>query len=227
MQYIEKQTTPPNDWEKWFTTANGVRSFDYKKDYNSLTNVKFAKAFLLGEQHGLCAYCQQVITLENASIEHVTPKEHNVNLSTNYFNLVAVCKTQIKDSEGKVHCDKQRLSSLISPIIFYGNAEANDSKTNSYFGAYADGSVFAKHNLDEQTKKQVEAFIEVLNLNHTQLKETRAKEVLDGINAIFISLPQQQKKAFWKNQYERILQNKSHPFRQFLLSYIGSKIGIN
>lgn len=199
MQYIEKQTTPPNDWDKWFTTANGVKSFDYKKDYNSLTSVKLAKRFLLDEQHGLCAYCQQVITVENSSIEHITPKEYNVNLSTNYFNLVVVCKTQIKDNDGKVHCDKQRLSSLISPIIFYGNADANASKTNSYFTAYSDGTVITKPNLDEQTKKQAEAFIEVLNLNHTQLKETRVKDVLDGINAIFKNLPQHQKKDFWKN----------------------------
>ncbi len=227
MQYIEKYPTPPQDWDRWFTKADGIRSFDYKKDYDALTNLRLAKRFLLNEQHGLCAYCQQVIPIENASIEHVTPKEHNVNLSTNYYNLVVVCKTQMKDSEGKVHCDKQRLSSLISPIIFYRNVDASTTKTNSYFGAYADGSVFAKPNLDEQTKKQVEAFIEILNLNHSRLKETRAKEVLDGINAIFIHLPPHQKRAFWQNQYNRILQNRSYPFRQFLLSYIGSKIGIN
>jgi hypothetical protein len=98
MQYIKKQNTPPIEWDIWFTKAAGDRSYDYGNDNKSLTNLRQARQFLINEQHGLCAYCQQTISMENSSIEHVIAKEFNKELSTNYYNLVAVCKTQLKDT---------------------------------------------------------------------------------------------------------------------------------
>jgi hypothetical protein len=45
-------------------------------------NLQNAQAYLIPEQNGLCTYCQQKIEIENSSMEHLTPKEHNKELST-------------------------------------------------------------------------------------------------------------------------------------------------
>jgi len=64
MQFIQKQNIPPPNWDEWFTVAGnpGRRSFDYGADYTALTNLLHAKQYLIDEQYGLCAYCQQTIT---------------------------------------------------------------------------------------------------------------------------------------------------------------------
>lgn len=227
MQFIQKQNTEPSDWNQWFTVPPSRRSFDYGHDYSALTNLGLAKRYLIEEQHGLCAYCQQKITIKDASIEHVIPKEHNVNYSTSYFNLVAVCKkNQIKDPRTyKLHCDSTRGSELLPPIIFYKNAISNLNNLNQYFRAYATGEVLAKHDLNINIKKQVEAFIEILNLNHEQLKSKRAKDVLNGIAQASLTAPD--KMRYWQTQYNRIFNDLGQPFREYLLLWIGPKIGIN
>jgi uncharacterized protein (TIGR02646 family) len=227
MQYIKKQNTEPANWNQWFTVPPHRRSYDYGTDYSSCPDLRLAKSFLISEQHGLCAYCQQKITIEDASIEHVTPKEHNKELSTNYFNLVAVCKkNQVKDPQtGLLHCDSTRGSKLLPEIVFYANAISTQNNLNKYFNAYSTGDVIAKHNLDLHTKMQIDAFIELLNLNHSVLKNKRAKDILNGIAIAANSVAD--KHRFWRAQYNRILNDLGHPFREFLLVYIGPKIGLN
>jgi uncharacterized protein (TIGR02646 family) len=228
MQYIKKQNTPPPNWDVWFTTATSIRTYNYKADYDSLTNLIQAKQYLIDEQHGLCAYCQQTITNENSSIEHIIPKEFNIELSTCYYNLVAVCKTQLRDpTTGKFHCDKEKQSKLISPLIFVSNSDVTEIRNSSYFSAWADGTICPKSLLEHEQKIQAEAFISVLHLNHTLLKASRVKDVLDGIIAASYQIPKLQKRTFWQGQFKRILLTKNHPFRQFLLIFIAGKIGIN
>lgn len=57
MQYIKKENTPPVEWDDWFTTAIGTRTYDYKADYSELLKIRSAKKYLIDEQHGFCAYC--------------------------------------------------------------------------------------------------------------------------------------------------------------------------
>ncbi len=228
MQYIKKQNLPPADWNEWFTKAAGGRSFDYGSDYGSLTNLSLARQFLIDEQNGLCAYCQQSIKIDNSSIEHVIPKEFNIELSTNYYNLVAVCRHPSKDPDtDKLHCDKGKGSNLITPLIFISSSDVTDQKSNCFFDALADGQITAKHTLSQEHIKQVESFISILNLNHKILKEKRAKDVIDGLIAAFGSIQNHQKNDFWQIQFDRILLNKKHPFRQFLLIFIGRKLGLS
>lgn len=230
MQYIQKQNTPPIDWEKWFTTGNNKRSFDYATDYGSLRYIAEARQYLIDEQKGLCAYCQQKINSDNSSIEHIIPKEFNKELSTNYFNLVAVCKTTPKDSETqKYHCDKQKGSVLISPIIFNSNSDVTKKSNSHFFRTGSDGQIRAKENLSDEVKKQVESFIDIVNLNHKQLREKRTKDVLDGLINAYHAIPKtnHQKCNYWEVQFDRIYKNNYYPFRQFLLIYISTRLGRN
>jgi len=228
MQYIKKQNQEPEEWGDWFLVPPGERTYDFGKDRDALTHLRAAKQFLLKEQYHLCAYCQQKINLDNSSIEHVTPKEHNKELSTSYFNLVAVCnRNQVEDPlTGKLHCDKARGSQLIPPLVFYSNSLSTSNRLNAFFEANASGEIIAKRTMPIRIKNQIEAYIEPLNLNHSVLKAKRAKDTLNGLTLAYNSLApgSHQRASFWNVQYQRILNNPSHPFREFLLVYIGSKI---
>jgi uncharacterized protein (TIGR02646 family) len=228
MQYIKKQNEPPEHWDEWFTTATGRRTFDYNADNRALRNLAQAKQFLIDEQHGLCAYCQKTINQETSSIEHVIPKEFSVELSTCYYNLVAVCKKTPEDENGKLHCDKEKQSKLITPFIFASNCDVTGAANNSYFAAGAGGMLAPKEKIADYHKFQVEAFINILNLNHAALIGNR-NEALNGIFAIYrsISTDKDEQKKFWHSQFQSILLNKSRSYRQFLLIFIGKKVGKN
>jgi uncharacterized protein (TIGR02646 family) len=229
MQYIEKSKLEPAAWGNWFSVPAMPlprRSYDYGLDYSAMTELWRAKEFLLKEQHGLCAYCQSKLTLDQSSIEHVIPKELNIELSTVYSNLVAVCKSPLADpSTGRLHCDKEKSNKLIFPLIFVSVANVNLIANNKYFTAQADGSIVPKLNLNAEDKKLVEVYIEVLNLNHSLLMAKRSKDVLNKILDVFRVIPKPQRRSFWERQFTRILGDPSQPFRQFLLIYISNQLG--
>lgn len=228
MQFINKGNTPPPDWEKWFTTSSGKRTYDYRKDISDLHFIRDAKQYLINEQNGYCAYCNQEITLDTASIEHVIPKEHNISLSTAYFNLIAVCKTPLKDPDtGLDHCDKVKGSKLITPFVFATNCDVSLNANHAFFIAKSDGMIMAKPTLSTSDYFLAEAFINTLNLNHSLLKQRRADDMLAGLLQAYMHCDAKQKAIYWKTQFHRILLNKKIPFRAFLLIYIASRIGIN
>jgi uncharacterized protein (TIGR02646 family) len=228
MQYIKKSNNEPADWALWFTTASGRRTFDYKADYQGLPLLALAKAHLLAEQNHLCAYCQTKLTADTASIEHMVPKSLNTTLSTNYFNLVAVCKETAPDLETRRnYCEPARGNLLLPNLIFFANAEVTLEVNSAFFDAYSDGTIAAKPTLKDEIKSQVEAFIEILNLNHPRLKSARKEEALAAVLAIFNSLDARRKKDYLKNEFARIAQNPHLHYRQFLLIYIAKKMGIN
>ena len=86
------------------------------------------------------------------------------------------------------------------------------------------GSIVPKRGLESAIEKQVEAFIEVLNLNHKTLKSNRRA-------ALSVYLPptnianQADKRRFMQTQYNRILNNPGQPYREFLLIYLAAKLG--
>jgi uncharacterized protein (TIGR02646 family) len=227
MQYIEKQNTPPVDWEKWFTTGTGKRTYDYKADSAALPFLRDVKKFLIEEQHGLCAYCNQKINIDNASIEHIIPKECNVPFSTSYTNLIAVCKTPLKDPKtGKDHCDKEKGSHIITPLVLLSNCDVTEKRNNPYFGAHTDGTIYAK-STRQADFFQAQAFIETLNLNHYLLMESRSKDMLAGLLQGFMACDVRHQRLYLKTQFDRIMADKKIPHRQFLLIYLAGKLGIN
>ncbi|TAF73984.1 MAG: TIGR02646 family protein [Bacteroidetes bacterium] len=222
MQYIQKQEIQPDNWDDWFKTANGVRTFDYLKAQNNGSDLKSVREYLIKEQYYLCAYCQSKITIDNSSIEHVIPKSLNLELSTNYHNLVAVCKNQIKDENGRLHCDKEKGSLPIVPYIFYSNSDVNIGVNNNYFRASNDGSIITKDNKNEIEYFQIKSFVDILNLNHTTLKNKR-KSAIFTLTSVYKKLSEHQKNVFWITKLNTFLANKSNPYRQFLLIYCQSK----
>ncbi|MBS1685087.1 MAG: TIGR02646 family protein [Bacteroidetes bacterium] len=228
MQFIDKDAVQPDNWDIWFTTATGRRSFDYSTDYSALTQIQNAKRHLLTEQSFLCAYCQSPLKMETSSIEHVIPKSKNVKSSTLYHNLIAVCKDSIKDSSGKKHCDKEREDQLLPAIVFHNDANVSTQNSNAYFKVYGDGQIVVNYDLkDEHLVAQIKAFIEILNLNHENLVAKRSKEMLAPILDAFQRVSKNQRKTFWENKFNVILQTPSYPFRQYLLIYIANKLAIN
>ena len=221
MQYIEKSAQEPEDWNDWFTTE--IRTHVY----NNAGGIgrQNAKAYLLEEQHGLCAYCQSPLEENDSSIEHVVPNKQNLNVSTLYHNLVAVCKAPPKDSEGRSHCDKERGDKLLPPLIFYKKAQVTTETDHGFFGADNLGKVFSRNGLDEQTKKQVDAFIDILNLNHNSLvskREALWKAIWNLTNKLNLSLPQ--RKSFLQNKFNELLEQKDQPYRQYLTILIKQKL---
>jgi uncharacterized protein (TIGR02646 family) len=227
MQYIPKKEIQPLDWDTWFTKGTGTRSYDYKSDFSALRSIVNAKKYLLDEQYGLCAYCQNTLILEKASIEHVIPKEHNVPYSTNYHNLVAVCKNTNSDENGKKFCEPIRGSEILPTIIFYSDAQVTKDKNHAYIKSNRDGTITPKPNCLDCKKNQVGAFIEILNLNHSSLVKNR-KNALDGILEYWNMLSDnRQKQNYLQIQFDRVLSTLNTPYRQFLLIYLGQKLGKN
>lgn len=224
MEYIEKQNIPPENWGSCFVDTNNIRVFDYTKAQTA--ELKNARIILLKEQYYLCAYCQSKITIDNSSIEHVIPKSLNLELSTNYHNLVAVCKNQIKDENGRLHCDQEKESLPIVPYIFSNKSSVSELRNNDYFKVYSTGEIVCKDELTDEVKKQVKSFIEILNLNHKDLRKKREKHI-DVLTDVYKSLPKNRKSIFWKNKLKSALNNYTAEYRHALMIFCASKAGIN
>lgn len=68
-------------------SADGTALWDRPpKEKNALIN------HLLREQHNVCCFCGKVITKEEVSVEHMSPKSKFPNLTFDYTNLFASCK---------------------------------------------------------------------------------------------------------------------------------------
>lgn len=226
MQYIKKLTTPPPHWEQWFTTTTNIRSYDYGRDQAILRRLPEAKAFLLQEQEYLCAYCQRKLIQSEASIEHVIPKEHSKELSTNYHNLVAVCANPSKDvNDNRLHCDKEKSSRLVTPFIFAANCDVTTSANNAYFTAGKDGQIRPRTSLGMDHALQVQAFIETVNLNNFTLVNQRRQKALFPLLDVCYKLPKNKRRQFWQDQFDRISRIKNLAYRQYLLIIASQELG--
>lgn len=225
MQFIDKQPEAPQGWNDWFSRTDGygdiVRSHNYAAHASEYHEIKQAKQFLIEEQHGLCAYCQKKLNIDTASIEHLVPKSFNKAISTNYHNLVAVCKTATKDSAGKLYCEPQRGNQLMVLPIMYKNCATILENGHPYFRAKADGTIEVKKELPQQTYAQLHAFIEILNIgSHSVLRNNR-KNALDKLLEPFVILPTDQaKQQYLQIQFDRINEDIGIEYRQYLLMYL-------
>jgi uncharacterized protein (TIGR02646 family) len=223
MEFINKTTKPPKNWETWFTLPTGTMAFDYRVDAGAIVFMNEIRGHLLAEQNSLCAYCQSQLDLKNSSIEHFIPKSKNINLSTTYHNLVAVCKNPSKDIDGKQHCDKSRSILPLPALIFYNDCKCESVKGHPYFQANQDGSISPNPNAESFFQYELSRVIEELNLNHSVLVNQR-RSAGRGIFKVWGNLTDKDsKRKYMRVQFERINNDLGHPFRQYLLICIRMK----
>jgi len=130
MKFIPKERHVP---EAFLHLVNGIGSYDGL--YNDIK--KEIKTFLINEQKGLCAYCNQKIVPEKATIEHLICQSHNRNMELNYYNLYAVCEGS-QGIKQKSHCDKYRANTAENDyffpfILFEGCKTTSWNELNPFF----------------------------------------------------------------------------------------------
>ncbi len=127
----------------------------YVEDCNNKELRDVIREDLFFKQRGQCAYCERKITLENSTIEHISPRDKDHQLECEYSNLVLSCKS--KDS-----CDRYKDSKVwedryIHPVL---------NEPTKYFEFSAKGYILGKNEDAQDT-------IELLNLNSDKLKRLR------------------------------------------------------
>jgi uncharacterized protein (TIGR02646 family) len=220
MQFIKKENVAPAEWANFFLDHNGKPSFVYA------TPSRPAKEILAKNQHYLCAYCQRSLTGDNMTIEHVVPNSYNGALATSYYNLVAVCTNFRSGKSEQLFCEKARGNALLPNFILYSNCAVTDRTGHPYFECYTDGTVAVNPRMPSPVQVQVQAFIDILNLNHPVLKDARS-QIASKILEKFTALPVTEKRRFLETEFNRILAQDTGsktPFRQFLLSILARKL---
>lgn len=188
MKFINKDKGYPLDFSHIVEQIHGTPGND---GFNSLGNFKPSLLeFLVNEQHGSCAYCNQKITVKTSNVEHLICQSHNPNFDLNYHNLFAVCK----GNEGiveKSHCDKYRANGkkndYFFPFIFFKHCLTSSwNQTNPFFDVefnrrtgVISGKIIAKNaNIDgyPSINTRIQYAIDILNLNAPILMEARKKK---------------------------------------------------
>ncbi len=98
MRWIEKSSTPPEDFIKW-KRAGGWHASDRNHPTHTpkAEQLKHAvKTILLNEQGYICCYCEDRIQNDSSHIEHVKPKgrQEFASLVSEYDNLLCSCNTR-------------------------------------------------------------------------------------------------------------------------------------
>ena len=222
MQFIQKNISPPKLWSRQFTVDKVPITYaDMKKSKN------YVKSELLEEQNHLCAYCQTALAFNDTSIEHIVPQSQNAAMSTQYHTLVAVCLEPHSDPiDGKLHCDKYRQNNLLAPLVLYSDFAVQPKPKGGftehyYLSAKQNGVLIARATLPPSIKCQVESWIELLNLNHSILRENRKEALQPIINLFKIK---GYSKTLILDELNRIQLDKSLPYRQFLLMYLAQRL---
>lgn len=195
--------------------------------FNSLGSLKpKLLEYLINEQNGLCAYCNQRITVKSATVEHLICQSHNPILDLNYHNLFAVCR----GNEGvvqKSHCDKHRANAkkndYFFPFLFFKHCITSSwNQTNPFFDVEFNsrtGVISGKITAKEANvigypsiKTRIEYAIDVLNLNAPILIEARKKKWQ-------MVLQTKQKNVFsWQDLFNHYLnKNPNTDFHEFVM----------
>lgn len=185
MRFINKDRTIPSAFNE---LVQKVLDTPDHSGFNSLGQLKPALLeFLIEEQKGVCAYCNQTITTKTATVEHLVCQSHNPKFDLNYHNLFAVCK----GNEGipiKSHCDKYRANykknDYFLPFILFDQCTTTSwNQVNPFFDVkynpktrFLSGEIIPKErNIDgfPSLKSRIQNTIDTLNLNAPILIEAR------------------------------------------------------
>lgn len=173
MRHIEKTQEPP-EFVSWKRSGERLGNPDWTPSYDKLQNPEKSalKCSLMAEQHGVCCYCERIITDDDSHIEHVDPQTSasGQNRTVDYDNLLCSCLRE-RTPEKPFTCGHARgdwyCSDYISPL---------EADCASHFGYRDDGSLVPASADDRRAAETIAH----LRLQDPILKAMR-KKALDGI----------------------------------------------
>jgi uncharacterized protein (TIGR02646 family) len=163
MQRIYKLTKISDPLQKYKITCNGI-NYNWDCFQNPLKREQ--KKYLIKEQGGICAYCMQIIDIQNNKIEHIKPRHFcSESEKLSHKNMLAVCKG-ISDSYK--HCDTFRGDLQPKKQVMKINPTKKKHNYNKNI-RFNDGKIQCT---DSTINKEIS---EKLNLNCKNLVEKRQK----------------------------------------------------
>lgn len=223
MKFVKKDRIPSDDFNK---IVQDVINTPGHNGYNTLgSQKKELLKSLIQEQHSLCAYCNQTISLETSTIEHLICQSHNPSLDLNYHNLFAVCK----GNEGKVstsHCDKYRANGkqngYFFPFILFDKCVTTSwDKPNPFFDVefnkktkLISGKIIPREsNISSfpSIKQNIQHAIDSLNLNAPILMDAR-KDKWE-----IVQRDKEEQGYSWQQTFEHYLGQYGTDFYEFVL----------
>ncbi len=223
MRFVKKDRIVPEAFNSIVQATINTPGHD---GYNSLgRNKKLLLQSLIDEQHSLCAYCNQKISLETSTIEHLICQSHNPNLDLNYHNLFAVCK----GNDGKIptsHCDKYRANGkqngYFFPFILFEKCISTswdsinpffDIEFNSKLRLVSGKIIPREANISgfPSIKNNIQNVIDMLNLNAPILIEARKEKWQSVLDT------KQKRNLDWKALFDYYVKIESTDFYEFVL----------
>ncbi|CAI8717633.1 TIGR02646 family protein [Pseudomonas sp. IT-P100] len=95
MRKIDKGMEPQS-LSRWKRSNNALRYRDLPPEES-----RSIRSSCISEQYGLCAYCCQSITIDNAHNEHVQAQDHAPNRTLDFSNIVASCQRAHQCGHGR------------------------------------------------------------------------------------------------------------------------------
>lgn len=160
---LKVQKTLEPKFYKDFKTKH-ISKINNWDDMNDHYEVKqeLREYMLLEEQNFKCPYCESLIYDESeGNIEHIRPKDKFKELYLDYNNFLTSCRSTYS-------CDNFKGSkwdeNFINPVL-------EDPRDYFTYDLYS-GEIIPKSD-DKMIKEKAEKTIEILNLNHNNLKNKR------------------------------------------------------
>lgn len=194
MRHIKK-SAPPHELKAWFD-GQPESNRDFRNDFHVREPVISS---LLKEQGYLCAYTGIQIDLSTSHIEHLYPyqlcRKEPGNRDVDYENLVAAYP---KDEQREIGFGAKKRNNWYDKTLFITPL---DPRCEQLFKYRLSGKV----ERNRTHKAAAEIMIEKFQLNHSTLKEKRAKAIKQ---ALYKSFPNKTKS---KAHLQRIVDSYDQP----------------
>lgn len=95
MRKINKEVEP-QALTRWKRSNNALRYKDLPREES-----RSIRSSCISEQYGLCAYCCQSITIDDAHNEHLEAQDRAPNRTLDFFNIVASCQRPHQCGHGR------------------------------------------------------------------------------------------------------------------------------
>lgn len=188
---------PPRQFSEWRDLENAEWKPSYPfNDKNVRTHVINS---LHKNQRGLCVYCGQSLNMSSPGktfhIEHFRPQDKYGFLDICYYNLFLSCGQEDRNGNKSTTCGTHKANWFDEKRYIY---PAYPFATRR-FNYLRDGRIDPKNPIDQAAKEM----IEILNLNHPELKRERS-EILSYLDNDELELSD-----FW-NEHTKMAESLAH-----------------